>query len=49
MFNQACESMERKGYKVVCGETVWTQEKAKSASAKKRANEFIEMMQNMRQ
>jgi muramoyltetrapeptide carboxypeptidase len=46
MFKQACESMERKGYKVVCGETVWTQEKAKSASAKKRANEFIEMMQN---
>jgi hypothetical protein len=33
MFKQACESMERKGYKVVCGETVWTQEKAKSASA----------------
>jgi muramoyltetrapeptide carboxypeptidase len=46
MFKQACESMKRKGYKIVCGETVWTQEKAKSASAKKRANEFIEMMQN---
>ncbi|MEY8347994.1 S66 peptidase family protein [Bacillus cereus] len=46
MFKQACESMERKGYKVVCGETVWTQEKAKSSSAKKRANELIEMMQD---
>jgi muramoyltetrapeptide carboxypeptidase LdcA involved in peptidoglycan recycling len=46
MFKQACESMERKGYKVVCGETVWTQEKAKSAGTKKRANEFIEMIQN---
>ncbi|ALF10882.1 S66 family peptidase [Parageobacillus thermoglucosidasius] len=46
MLKQTCESMERKGYKVVCGETVWTQEKAKSASAKKRANEFMEMMQN---
>ncbi|MGG2091449.1 S66 peptidase family protein [Bacillus sp. S13(2024)] len=46
MFKQSCESMERKGYTVVCGETVWTQEKAKSSSAKKRANEFIEMMQD---
>ncbi|MGG0188564.1 S66 family peptidase [Bacillus rhizoplanae] len=46
MFKQSCESMERKGYTVVCGETVWTEEKAKSSSAKKRANEFIEMMQD---
>ncbi|PGZ95220.1 LD-carboxypeptidase [Bacillus pseudomycoides] len=46
MFKQSCENMERKGYTVVCGETVWTQEKAKSSSAKKRANEFIEMMQD---
>jgi muramoyltetrapeptide carboxypeptidase LdcA involved in peptidoglycan recycling len=44
MFKQSCERMGREGYKVVCGETVWTQEKAKSSSAKKRANEFIEMM-----
>jgi muramoyltetrapeptide carboxypeptidase len=29
-----------------CGETVWTQDKAKSSPAKKRANEFNEMMQN---
>ncbi|MGF9967140.1 S66 family peptidase [Bacillus rhizoplanae] len=46
MFKQSCESMEGKGYTVICGETVWTQEKAKSSSAKKRANEFIEMMQD---
>lgn len=46
MFKQSCESMERKGYTVVCGETVWTQEKAKSSSANKRANEFMEMMQD---
>lgn len=46
MFKQSCESMERKGYTVVCGETVWTQEKAKSASAKKRADEFMEMIQD---
>lgn len=35
ILRQACERMERKGYNVVCGETVSTQEKAKSASAKK--------------
>lgn len=46
LFKQSCESMERKGYKVVCGETVWTQEKAKSSSARKRANEFMKMMQD---
>lgn len=46
VLKQACESMERKGYKVVCGETVWTQEKARSANPQKRANEFMEMMQN---
>jgi muramoyltetrapeptide carboxypeptidase len=46
MFKQACQSMERKGYKVVCGDTVWTQEKAKSAPAIKRASEFNEMMDN---
>ncbi|MEH7463059.1 S66 peptidase family protein [Bacillus thuringiensis] len=46
MFKQSCESMERKGFTVICGDTVWTQKKAKSSSAKKRANEFMEMMQD---
>ncbi|BDG47244.1 hypothetical protein PspKH34_18050 [Parageobacillus sp. KH3-4] len=42
MFKQTCKKYGNKGYKVVCGETVWAQEKAKSASAKKRTNKFIE-------
>jgi muramoyltetrapeptide carboxypeptidase len=46
MFKQACERMEQRGYKVNCGETVWTQEKAKSAPAKVRAEEFNTMMQD---
>jgi muramoyltetrapeptide carboxypeptidase len=46
MFNQACRRMEEKGFTVICGETVWTQHRAKSAPAKKRADEFNEMMQN---
>jgi len=46
MFAQACKSMESKGYKVKCGHTVWSQEKAKSAGAKIRAKEFMEMMQS---
>jgi len=46
MFKSACERMKNKGFHVVCGETVWTEEKAKAASAKKRANELMEMMQN---
>lgn len=46
MFKLSCESMESKGFKIKCGETVWTQNKAKSALAKKRAEEFNEMMSN---
>ncbi|WP_026678627.1 S66 family peptidase [Fictibacillus gelatini] len=46
MFKLACQRMELKGFKVVCGDTVWTQNKAKSAPAKKRADEWNEMMQN---
>jgi len=46
MFKQSFERMKKEGYKVVCGETVWTQEKAKSSSAEKRANEFMNMMQD---
>lgn len=36
--------LESNGFNVVCGDTVWTQEKAKSAPAKVRAQEFNEMM-----
>ncbi|MGG1662473.1 S66 family peptidase [Brevibacillus sp. NRS-1366] len=40
----ACRRMEDQGYRVLCGDTVWTQEKARSASAAKRTDEFQEMM-----
>jgi muramoyltetrapeptide carboxypeptidase len=46
MFKQACKRMEEKGFKIHCGETVWMQNKAKSAPAKKRAEEFNEMMRS---
>lgn len=42
----SCSRLEEKGYRVICGDTVWTQDKAKSASANKRAQEFNSMMQN---
>ncbi|OBZ17264.1 S66 peptidase family protein [Bacillus sp. FJAT-26390] len=42
----ATSSMQAKGYQVICGETVWTQHKAKSASAPIRAKELNEMMQD---
>ncbi|WP_169081451.1 S66 peptidase family protein [Paenibacillus sp. PL91] len=41
----ACSRLETKGFNVVCGETVWTQNKAKSSPAQIRAEEFNTMMQ----
>ncbi|GGE72659.1 S66 family peptidase [Priestia taiwanensis] len=46
IMRQACERMEQRGYKIHCGETVWTQEKAKAAKATKRAAEWMAMMQD---
>lgn len=46
MFKQACKRMEQKGFTIECGDTVWTQEKAKSAPAIKRAEELNEMLRN---
>ncbi|WP_277680054.1 S66 family peptidase [Gracilibacillus dipsosauri] len=46
LLNSAFKSMEKKGFHIKCGETPWTQDKAKSASAKKRAEEFNDMMIN---
>lgn len=46
MFKLSCERMKSKGFKIECGETVWTQNKAKSALSKKRADEFNAMMRN---
>ncbi|SFJ31171.1 Muramoyltetrapeptide carboxypeptidase LdcA (peptidoglycan recycling) [Halobacillus dabanensis] len=45
-MNLAFESMNRKGFNVISGETAWTQHKAKSASAEKRAEEVNNMMVN---
>jgi muramoyltetrapeptide carboxypeptidase LdcA involved in peptidoglycan recycling len=44
LIQLACKRMEKKGYTVNCGDTVWTQFKAKSAPAKQRADEFNSMM-----
>lgn len=40
----SCTRMEMNGFNVICGDTVWTQDKARSAPAKVRAHEFNEMM-----
>ena len=44
LMKQSINRMERDGYKMVCEEVVWTQDKAKSANANKRANELNLMM-----
>lgn len=46
MVKQSIIKMESKGYSVKCGETVWTQHKAKSAPAQKRAAELNQMLQD---
>ncbi|QDP99628.1 LD-carboxypeptidase [Lysinibacillus fusiformis] len=46
LLKTACSRMETKGYKVIIGDTAWTQDMAKSAPAKKRAEEFNKMMVN---
>lgn len=44
LLRHSFSRMERRGFSIVSGETVWTQEKAKSSPAKVRAAEFNEMM-----
>jgi len=46
LLNSAFNSMKKKGFNVICGDTPWTQDKAKSAPAKIRAEEFNRMMLN---
>lgn len=46
MLKLSCSRMKMKGFNVICGETAWTQEKAKSSPAKFRAAEFDEMMRD---
>ncbi|RTR34007.1 LD-carboxypeptidase [Robertmurraya yapensis] len=44
LVKTAGNRLEERGFNVVCGETVWTQDKAKSAPAKVRAAELNQMM-----
>ena len=44
LVTNACTRLERSGFRLTCGETVWTQNKAKSAPALKRAAEFNRLM-----
>lgn len=46
LLHLASDRLKEKGFDVVFGDTVWTQEKAKSSSAAQRAEEFNEMMRN---
>jgi muramoyltetrapeptide carboxypeptidase len=46
MLRHAINRMEQKGFNVICGETPWTQHKAKSAPAKVRAAELNAMMKD---
>lgn len=46
LVKQAVGRLEEKGYQVVCGDTVWTDDKTRSAPATTRAAEFMEMMMN---
>ncbi|MCM3694559.1 S66 family peptidase [Neobacillus niacini] len=42
----SCSQLEERDYRIICGDTVWTQDKAKSSPARKRAHEFNEMMKD---
>ncbi|MDQ0088069.1 muramoyltetrapeptide carboxypeptidase LdcA involved in peptidoglycan recycling [Paenibacillus anaericanus] len=46
LIKDACNRMNAKWFNVICGETVWTQDKAKSSPAKIRATELNDMMQD---
>lgn len=46
LLNLSCSRMKSKGFNIICGETVWSQHKAKSAPSKLRAAEFNDMMRD---
>lgn len=46
LLKLSIDRMEREGYRVICGETIWTQHKAKSSPARKRAAELNRMMKD---
>ncbi|MNO18006.1 Microcin C7 self-immunity protein MccF [compost metagenome] len=48
LLKLAVSRMESKGFKIVCGDTVWTQAKATSAAAQVRTAEFNQMMADER-
>ncbi|WP_127532572.1 S66 family peptidase [Paenibacillus kobensis] len=48
LVHLACGRLKRDGYNVICGDTVWTQRKAKSAPAQIRAAELQTMLQDDR-
>ena len=41
LLSKAKENVEAQGYKVVMGETAWTQQKGRSAPKEKRAEELM--------
>ncbi|MHA6529300.1 S66 family peptidase [Paenibacillus sp. BAC0078] len=43
-FDEACSRMKERGYQVVCGDTVFKHDKAKSSSGQERGLEFNRMM-----
>lgn len=46
LLESALKRMEEKSFQVVTGKTLWTQDKEKSGPARKRADEFNQMMQD---
>lgn len=44
LLTRACKRLRLDGFQIVCGETVWTQNKAKSSTATTRAAEFNNMI-----
>ncbi|GAB6928388.1 hypothetical protein JCM10914A_23710 [Paenibacillus sp. JCM 10914] len=46
LLERSIERMKLEGFNVICGETIWTQDKAKSAPARVRAAELNDMMRD---
>ena len=46
LVEAACNRLKLKNFEVICGNTVWTQNKVRSSPAKLRADEFNKMMQD---
>ncbi|MEK3886224.1 S66 family peptidase [Bacillus sp. FSL K6-3431] len=44
LLKLSCDRLKSKGFRIIFGNTVWTQDKAKSSAAKNRAAEFNDMM-----